>query len=66
MFFYVMDPRVKSLRDAQAGIANPDAWSQEHTLSKADQVRHKVAYVYFAFVTLGFTCMLFIWKKSNI
>ena len=60
MFFYVMDPRVKSLRDAQAGIANPDAWSQEHPLSKADQVRHKVAVLYFALVSLGFTSMLLI------
>jgi len=59
MFFYIMDPRVKSIRDAQAGIYNPDAWSAEHPLSKADQFRFKVAYAYLTVVFLGITSLFY-------
>jgi len=59
VFFYVMDPRVKSIRDAQAGIANPDAWSGEHPLSKSDRQRQDIAVMYFIAVSLVLTGFLF-------
>ena len=37
MFKMIMDPRVKSIRDAQAGIKNDDAWNESMPLSKADK-----------------------------
>jgi hypothetical protein len=37
LFFMVMDPRVKSLRDAQNGIKNEDQWNNEMPASEADK-----------------------------
>ena len=43
MYMYVMDPRVRSIHDAQRGIVNEDQWNNEQPKSKADEQRHRVA-----------------------
>jgi len=60
VWFYIMNPRVKSIRDAQEGISNPDAWNNEHSLSKADRYRNNVGMGYLALISLGFTLLLFV------
>lgn len=60
LFFYLMDPRVKSINDAKDGIENPDQWNNEQPMSEADKRRHKVIMVFLAFASVGITSMLLI------
>jgi hypothetical protein len=60
LFYYVMDPRVKSINDAKDGIENPDQWNNEQPMSKDDEARHKVVIFFLATVSLGITGLLFL------
>lgn len=60
LFMYIMDPRVKSIHDAQRGIVNEDQWNNEMPRSKADEKRHMAGLAYFATVSLIFTGLMLI------
>ncbi len=60
LFFYIMNPKIKSIEDANNGIYNPDTWNNEIPMSDADKTRYRVAQVYLGFVTIFGTYCLFI------
>ena len=66
MWWYIIDPRVDSMQDAKKGIHNPDQWNRTMPRSPADERRHKVALVYFAFVSCLFTYLMTIWTKFEL
>lgn len=55
MFWYIMDPRVKSIEDSKDGITNPDSWNDETPLSEDDKVRYRNCKLYLWFVYGVFT-----------
>jgi len=55
VWFYIMDPRVKSLRDAQEGIPNDDQWNEAQPKSEADKRRDQVGSAYFVFIHIILT-----------
>lgn len=54
----IMDPRVKSIRDAQAGIKNDDTWNNQMPLSEADKKRYFICNCFFAVFTIVFTILV--------
>jgi hypothetical protein len=60
LFFYIMNPRVKSIKDAQKGIVNHDQWNLEMPMTADDKKRKIAAYVYFGVVSVIFTALLFV------
>jgi len=61
MFFYIMNPRVEAIEDAKKGKYNPDCWNAAQAFSNDDVWRDRVAKVYFLFISLTFTGLLFIY-----
>lgn len=51
VFFYIMDPMVKSINDATSGIYNPDKWNNEMPYSEADLKRRKNVGMFISFVS---------------
>jgi alkane 1-monooxygenase len=60
MWWYLMDPMVKSIEDAKKGTANPDSWNNEMPLSEADIKRRINCKIFFAFGSILITGLLFI------
>ena len=60
LFFYLMDPRVKSINDAKSGIHNSDQWNNEQPMSDADKKRHTVVMVFLTFASICITGLLLI------
>jgi hypothetical protein len=60
MWYYVMDPMVKSIEDSKKGIPNPDSWNAEMPLSEADVTRRTNAKIFFAGVSIFITGLLFV------
>jgi len=59
MWFYIMDPRAKSISDAKKGIPNKDQWNLIMPPSDDDKKRAKVAKAFFVIVSLIFTYTAF-------
>lgn len=46
VWFYIMDPRIKSLNDFRKGIPNKDQWNMSQPKSEDDKRRNFYVYVY--------------------
>jgi alkane 1-monooxygenase len=60
MWWYLMDPMVKSLEDTKKGIPNPDSWNAETPPSEADFTRRTNTEIFFAGLTFLLTGLLFV------
>lgn len=60
LWFLIMNPRIKSIQDAQKGIPNPDAWNDGQLPSEKDKKRNFWAQLYFTFIMILLTAMLII------
>jgi len=60
VWFYLMDPVVKSINDAKEGIKNEDKWNLEMSYSEADLVRLRNVKMYIALVSVFFTLTIFV------
>jgi len=65
MWFLVMDPRVDSINDAKNQKKNPNQWNRAMKMSEQDKQNHKIAMIYFAFVSIVFTYITFFLLWSN-
>jgi hypothetical protein len=59
LWYYIMNPRVKAIRDAFKGIENPDQWNNDQPMSAADKTRNYVACAYFILTSAGLTALAF-------
>lgn len=59
LFYMIMDPRVKSIEDAKAGIKNDDQWNNEMPKTASDKRAYNAALVYFASMSAFFTYLVF-------
>ena len=66
LYKMLMDPRVKSIRDAQKGIRNDDQWNNEMPPSEADKKRFFICNCWLVFATAVFTGLLFVWILLTI
>jgi hypothetical protein len=58
MWFYLVDPIVKSIEDAKNGIYNPDRWNREQPMSENDKSRIKRVYWFLFVLFSAFTYCL--------
>ena len=60
LYFMLMDPRIKSIRDAQQGIRNDDQWNNEMPPSEADKKRFFISNCFLVFASVTFTALVFV------
>ena len=60
MWFYIVDPMVKSLHDAQKGIKNLDSWNETMPLTEEDKIRRRAGNIYFTLVTVVAVGLIFV------
>ena len=60
VYFYLVDPMVKSIHDATNGIHNPDKWNEEMPYSEADLKRRRNVNIFIGLVSLLVFSTIFI------
>ena len=59
VFFMIMNPRIKSIEDAKAGIKNLDQWNNEMPMTENDKRLRRIGMAYLGTLTIIFTWFVF-------